>query len=110
MSKSTAEKCVKHNASRRFEASKRRTRKEEEEEKEQKGMRWMRDEMRWMKRRRRKEEEARVGGENGKRSEEFGTWPDWAIEVTDLELHLNHHYHYYDYHCISTSGSVRLQP
>ena len=47
----------------------------------------MRDEMRWMKKRRR-EEEARVGGGNGKRSEEFGTWPNWAIEVTDLELHL----------------------
>lgn len=49
MSKSTAEKCVKHNASRRLEASKRRTRKEEEEKEEKGG--WMRDEMRWMERR-----------------------------------------------------------
>lgn len=42
-------KCVKHNASRRLEASKRRTRKEEEEKEEKGG--WMRDEMRWMGRR-----------------------------------------------------------
>lgn len=49
----------------------------------------MRDEMRWMDgvKKRRRKEEARVGGGNGKRSEEFGTWPDWAIEVTDLKLH-----------------------
>src|SRR5699024_3026063 len=82
MSKSTAESVS--NTTLAEDSKHQKKNKKEEEEKEEKG--GMRDETRWMKRGRERKEEARVGEENGKRSEEFGTWPDWAIEVTDLEL------------------------